>query len=267
MGAPFYRSHTFLNRLAAGLGILAVVVFLAANVMSIRAYQMHPTPTETPTSTATITRTPRPTSTATPTLTVTPGPSPTPTATFEPQFGRFTEILADLSNEGYECQAGMDAAQFFTIDCAQTMGLIEVRFTLTRSETDAPGSTRILVDPFSLFYSDQIQSDIIWLSQTHFRYPWLWVTPAAATPELQMETTQTPAPAASPTASPEATVETDNPLMAEMADWVVESQSQLPSDLPITRTFPTTSGALYCGMWLQDGSLVVECTPPLMEQP
>ena len=273
MGTPFYRSQKFLNRLAAGLGILAVVVFVAANVLSIRAYQMHPTPTQTATSTATITRTPRPTSTSTPTLTVTPGPSPTPTATFLPQFGQFTSLLSDMSGERYVCHAVQSKSDAITettlsMDCAQTIGLVQVQLNLAWSESSLPGSLRILVDPFSLFFPDQIRNDIIWLAQTPLRYPWLWestIRPESDTTQTVSAVTATIT--AEPSPSAQVSPAPDTALMDEMAFWVTESQSQLPSDLPLTRIFTTSRGSLYCSMRLQESNLIIECIPPAADQP
>jgi hypothetical protein len=254
MGTPFYRSAKFINRLAVFLGVLAVVIFVAANALSIHGYYLHPTATATPTTTPTLTRTPRPTVTPSATLTPTPGPGPTRTPTLLPEYARITELLAGLGTSGYACALEQSPDGALGLQCTQIIEQIRLTYRLALADGQPP-SWQVLSEPYSENLPDGIPETIAGLVLLPFEHTWLFEA-QASTPEPEgMPVTEMPT--ITPTRTPQETPTSEAPLMDEISAWVAEP---LPADdQPGVKIFENPAGSLACIKSLQADGLQIEC--------
>lgn len=275
MGTPFYQSKKFINRLAVAIGILAVVIFVAANLLSIHAYNIHPTPTQTPTSTATVTNTPRPTST------------PTITPTFKPEFGNLPALIADMTVRGFQCTVDQPAEGGLEFICEKGLEETSLQYRLTML-AEIPFDQQILLEPFTVPVAETVLSELTWLAQIPFRYPWLpayqppyapesSITPSGSQPAPVSSVTPSTVPSETPTVTPTTTPEitvTNTPLgsppaapvispapevllLDQIAVWIADNQSVLAAG----QTFNQIFDGLEYSLTLEEGNLVIRAVP------
>ena len=252
MGTPFYRSRKFINRTALTVGILAIIIFVAANMLSIHAYNIHPTATQTSTLTATVTKTARPTATPTVTATSTSSPIPTVTPTYLPEFTQMPEIIREMNEKGYLCSVVQSPEGSFGLTCSKEIEQTVFRYRLVMTN-GALVYQQILLEPFSVSFPDDVMAELIWLTQIPIQHAWLMeVSQPTLVLEPTLEVQGTP-----PTITPQVTPTVTTLLLDQIAVWLIDGQKILTTGELIQETFDDLSFT----MGISEDNLFVECRP------
>jgi hypothetical protein len=234
------------------VGILAIIIFVAANMLSIHAYNIHPTATQTPTPTATVTKTPRPTATPTITAPSTSSPSPTVTPTYLPEFTQMPEIIREMNEKGYLCSVVQSLEGNFGLTCSKEIEQTVFRYRLVMTD-GALVYQQILLEPFSTPFPGGVMAEVIWLTQIPIQHAWLMVvSQPTLVSEPALEAQGTPS-----TITPQVTPTVATLLLDQIAAWLTDSQIFLTPDELIQETFDDLSFT----MGISEDNLFVECRP------